>query len=167
MFPASFDMLHYKTKISCQTFISFPKAFFSCCLCLRDIGMFLTILQSSPNPAKAVKYVNGALSTRQTAPTAATSHRLELLLDCIPVIWRKKISMSTHMLLSNVHELSSACDSVPARKTEKWLTVRYLIYIVIWYSLTCEVPRTWMGTIGIGNTVIFILLCLGAGTFMC
>lgn len=48
--------------------------------------MFLTVLQSSPNPAKAVKYVNRALSTRQTAPVAATGHKLELLLYCVPVI---------------------------------------------------------------------------------
>lgn len=34
-----FGMLQYKTKISCQTFISFPKAFFSSWLCLRNIDM--------------------------------------------------------------------------------------------------------------------------------
>lgn len=161
MFPSCFDMSHYKRKISCQTFISFPKAFFSCWLCLRDIGMFLTILQSSCNPAKTVKYVNRALSTRQTAPTAATSHGLELLLDCVPVIWHQKIFLSAHMLVSNVHELSSDCDSFLVRKTEKWLTVRYLIYIVICAAVHMDVY------IGISNTAIFILSCLGSGTFVC
>lgn len=65
------------------------------------------------------------------------------------------------MLVSNVHELSSDCDSFLVRKTEKWLTVRYLIYIVICAAVHMDVY------IGISNTAIFILSCLGSGTFVC
>lgn len=121
MLPACFDMLQHRTKISCQTSTSFPKAFFSSWLRLRNILWFLTILQSRPNSAKIVKYVNWVVSPSQTAPTAATSLGLGLPLDYIPTIWNKKIYMSTCTPVSNVHELSNAYDSVPMGKTEKLL----------------------------------------------
>lgn len=121
MFPACFDMLQHRTKISCQTSTSFPKAFFPSWLRLRNILWFLTILQSRPNSAKTVKYVNWVVSPSQTAPTEATSLGLGLPLDYIPTIWNKKIYMSTCTPVSNGHELSNAYDSVPVGKTEKLL----------------------------------------------
>lgn len=69
-------MLHYKPKTSCQTPPSTKPSFLA--VCLGDIGMFLTTLQSGCNLANAVEYVNSALNTRQATPTAAQAIRLYL-----------------------------------------------------------------------------------------
>lgn len=125
----------------------------------------MTILQSRPNSAKTVKYVNGVVSPSQTALTAATSLGLELPLNCVPIMWNKKIWMSICTLVSHVHELSNACDSVPVWKTEKLLLDIVLCCYLIF--LVCELPCTRICTTAISTKAIFRPLYLGAETFIC